>query len=148
MLYYSNLCFDFIALVYQLEIEITIRKWISEKYLSFINWKMFCFSWIISWWKEMLHENFCTFCKISYFLSKVLYMSYDKFLLAVESCDLSQADKSIIRVSSFPNWVMSSGTSFSVSHAWGLNFLQNEFCQSSHIYLSPENCLQSFRGLP
>ena len=35
-----------------------------------------------------------------YFL--VLYMSFDKFLLAVESRDLSQADKSIIRVSSFP----------------------------------------------
>ena len=32
----------------------------------------------------------------------VLYMSFDKFLLAVESRDLSQADKSIIRVSSFP----------------------------------------------
>ena len=34
-------------------------------------------------------------------LAKVLYMSFDKFLLAVESRDLSQADKSIIRVSSF-----------------------------------------------
>ena len=45
----------------------------------------------------------------------VLYMSFDEFLLAVESRDLSQADKSIIRVSSFPNWIMSSGTSFSVS---------------------------------
>ena len=33
---------------------------------------------------------------------EVLYMSFDKFLLAVESRDLSQADKSIIRVSSFP----------------------------------------------
>ena len=32
----------------------------------------------------------------------VLYMSFEKFLLAVESRDLSQADKSIIRVSSFP----------------------------------------------
>ena len=32
----------------------------------------------------------------------VLYMSFDKFLLAVESCDLSQADKNDIRVSSFP----------------------------------------------
>jgi hypothetical protein len=31
----------------------------------------------------------------------VLYMSFDKFLLAVESRDLSQADKIIIRVSSF-----------------------------------------------
>ena len=34
----------------------------------------------------------------------VLYMSFDKFLLAVESRDLSQADKSIIRVSSFPSF--------------------------------------------
>ena len=38
-----------------------------------------------------------------YFSTKVLYMSFDKVLLAVESLDLSQADKSIIRVSSFPN---------------------------------------------
>ena len=34
-------------------------------------------------------------------VSEVLYMSFDKFLLAVESHDLSQADKSITRVSSF-----------------------------------------------
>ena len=33
---------------------------------------------------------------------KVLCMSFDKFLLAVESRDLSQADKSNTRVSSFP----------------------------------------------
>ena len=45
----------------------------------------------------------------------VLYMFFDRFLLAVESRDLSQADKSIIWVSSFPSWVMSSRTSFSVS---------------------------------
>ena len=45
----------------------------------------------------------------------VLYMSFDKFLLAVESRDLSQADKGIIRVSSFPKLVMGSKTSFSVS---------------------------------
>ena len=32
----------------------------------------------------------------------VLYMSFDKFLLAVESRDLSQTDMNIIRVSSFP----------------------------------------------
>ena len=31
-------------------------------------------------------------------------MSLDRFLLAVESRDLSQADKSIIRVSSFPSF--------------------------------------------
>ena len=29
-------------------------------------------------------------------------MSFDRFLLAVESRDISQADKSLIRVSSFP----------------------------------------------
>ena len=34
--------------------------------------------------------------------SRVLYMSFDRFLLAVESRDLSQVDKSIKRVSSFP----------------------------------------------
>ena len=34
---------------------------------------------------------------------RVLYISFDKFLLAVEIRDLSQADKSIIRVSSFLN---------------------------------------------
>ena len=34
-------------------------------------------------------------------LTLVLYMSFDRFLLVVESRDLSQADKSIIRLSSF-----------------------------------------------
>ena len=31
----------------------------------------------------------------------LLHMCFDRFLLAVESRDLSQADKSVIRVSSF-----------------------------------------------
>ena len=35
---------------------------------------------------------------------KVLYMSFDRFLLAFESRDLSQADKSITTVSSFPSF--------------------------------------------
>ena len=34
-------------------------------------------------------------------LKKALNMSFDRFLVAVESCDLSQADRSMIRVSSF-----------------------------------------------
>ena len=34
--------------------------------------------------------------------AKVLYMSFDKFILAFESRGLSQADKSMIRLSSFP----------------------------------------------
>ena len=41
--------------------------------------------------------------RLKIWMNKVLYMSSDKFLLAVESRDLSQADKSNIRVSSFPN---------------------------------------------
>jgi hypothetical protein len=42
-------------------------------------------------------------------------MSFDRFLLAVESRDLSQADKIIIRVSPFPNQLLGGRTSFSVS---------------------------------
>ena len=42
----------------------------------------------------------CTSC-FRICISKVIYMSFDRFLLAVESRDLSQADKSIIRVPSF-----------------------------------------------
>ena len=34
----------------------------------------------------------------------VLYMSFDRFLLAFESRDLTQADKSIIRMSFFPSF--------------------------------------------
>jgi hypothetical protein len=37
-------------------------------------------------------------------------MSFDKFILAVESRDLSQADKSIIRVSSFPKLFLNDKT--------------------------------------
>ena len=35
---------------------------------------------------------------------RVLYMSFEKFLLAVESGDLSQADKSIVRVVKLSDW--------------------------------------------
>ena len=41
-------------------------------------------------------------CRKKNMVTKVLYMSFDRFLLAVESRDLSQADKILIRVSSFP----------------------------------------------
>ena len=46
----------------------------------------------------------CSYIKLDFIAksTQVLYMSFDKLLLAVESRDLSQADKSIIRVSSFP----------------------------------------------
>ena len=65
-------------------------------------------------------------------------MSFDKFLLAVESRDLSQADKSIIRVSSFPAEWWVAKLLFPSLNDWGLNFLQNECSQSSQIYLPPE----------
>ena len=42
----------------------------------------------------------CVFLQI-----KVLYMSFDRFLLAFESSDLSQAEKSIIWVFSFPQLI-------------------------------------------
>ena len=44
--------------------------------------------------------NSSTELTVSTNVSMVLYMSFDKFLLAVESRDLSQADNSIIRVPS------------------------------------------------
>ena len=61
-------------------------------------------------------------------------MSFDKFLLAVESRDLSQADKSIISVSSFPKaeWWVAELFFLSLNN-WGMNFFQNECSQSSQI---------------
>ena len=45
---------------------------------------------------EWLFQNLAHFRASSEFeLSRVLYMSFDRFLLAVESRDLSQADKSV-----------------------------------------------------
>ena len=74
----------------------------------------------------------CVFTFFNSFRNWVLYMSFDKFLLAVESRDLSQADNSIIRVSSFPSWVMGSRTFFlsqqlnpEHSAKWMLSILSN-----------------------
>ena len=79
--------------------------------------------------------------------TKLLHMCFDRFLLAFESRDLSQADKSIKGVFSVPNWVMSSKTSFFVYQAWGLNFWKTKFCQSSQIYLSPKKNWENFLSL-
>ena len=51
-----------------------------------------CLEYLIDIWKQIL------------LTIKVLYMSFDRFLLAFESRDLTQADKSIIRMSSFPSF--------------------------------------------
>ena len=55
----------------------------------------------------MLEKNTQYYRKLNFslrnvFLARVLYMSFDWFLLALESRDLSQADKILIRVSFFP----------------------------------------------
>ena len=50
---------------------------------------------------EFLHEKIISAFLV---LSKLLHMCFDRVLLDVESRDLSQADKSIIRVSSFPSF--------------------------------------------
>ena len=71
---------------------------------------------LISTWYNSLFATF-------YSLYKVLYMSFDKFLLSVESRDPSQADLSIIW---FPK------NKWSVNN-WRLNFLQNECSQFSQI---------------
>ena len=47
-------------------------------------------------WSPMLYSKFDHLGRV-----KVLVQTFDRFLLAVESRDLSQADKSIIIVSSF-----------------------------------------------
>ena len=55
-------------------------------------------------------------------ITKAHHMCFDRFLLAFESRDLSQADKSIIRVSSFPSLVIRGRTFFSVSQQLMLKF--------------------------
>ena len=58
-------------------------------------------------------------------------MSFDKFLLAVESRYLSQAYKSIILVSSFPCWVMGSRTlNYTKKTIWHLAIWQNWYFSS------------------
>jgi hypothetical protein len=70
------------------------------------NWVNFQFSIMKKLW-DLVKENLVNIQGSYAILSAipktwVLYMSFDKFLLAIESRDLSQADKSIISVSSFP----------------------------------------------
>ena len=68
-----------------------------------------------------------------FFSNNGLYMSFDRFLLAFESRDLSQADKYYMSVF-FPKveWWVAELLFLSLNN-WSLNFLQNEFSQSSQI---------------
>ena len=59
---------------------------------------------------------------------KVLYMSFDKFLLAVESRDLSQADKSIKECLLSQRQVMDGRTSFHVFPQ-----VRPEFCKMNGL---------------
>ena len=77
--------------------------------------KLFCSSCTYEVSSDFFSTLAKLWAKLLPFVYEVLYVSFDKFLLAVESRDLSQADKSIIRVSFFPKLRMSSRTSFSAS---------------------------------
>ena len=79
-------------------------------------------------------------------LSLVLYMSFDKFLLAVESRDLSQADKSIIWLSSVTSWVMGSrNLNYTKKTIWHLAIWQNWcFWQFHHSKEKINICLSFF----
>ena len=72
-------------------------------------------------------------------------MYFDKFLLAVESCDLISSWKNYYKSVFFPKyewWVAE--LLFLSLYNWGLNFLQNECSKSSQIYLSPEKQRKMF----
>ena len=70
-----------------------------------------------------------------------LYMSFDKFLLAVVPRDPSQADKSIIWVSSFPSCVMGSRT---LNYTYLALVLEIEI---DHVTQQPkETCQRTCRG--
>ena len=57
---------------------------------------MFCFICDKIYWNLTEYTNCDSFhFELSWLLSKVLYMSFDSFLLAVELLDLSQADKNL-----------------------------------------------------
>ena len=78
-------------------------------------------------------------------------MSFDKFLLAVESRDPSQADKSIIRVSSFPKRFLNGKIYSSATHdtALGKKTLLYYSCQLEidHVTQQPkETCQRTCRG--
>ena len=55
--------------------------------------------WTSLIWLYLFAVYIVTHKMLNYQLSQVLYMSFDRFLLTVESRDLSQDDKSIITLS-------------------------------------------------
>ena len=96
------------------------------------KWSQSLFKFVFGYSHDLRERFWTQTIEVNHTSTKtmVLYMSFDKFLLAVESRDLSQADKSIIRMSSFPNWVIDSRTSFSFSQQlrpakWMLSILSD-----------------------
>ena len=85
-------------------------------------------------------------------------MSFDRFLLAVESRDLSQADKSMIKLtktSIFPNCQVPNSfffgitVNFIIQKAFGKKTLLKYFCQLEidHVTQQPkETCQGTCRG--
>ena len=82
---------------------------------------------------------------------RVFYMSFDRFLLAVESRDLSQADKRIIRVSSFSilqnfNFWMIKFTVITKKTTWHLAIWQNWCFGQFYLQDWKVNTFLSFSG--
>ena len=93
---------------------------------TFLGWGQFlrCFGEALldfAYYVKSLGSSTCALTGFFWLLSHVIYLKLTK-----------------VRMFSFPNWVISSKSSFSFSQAWDLNFLKTKFCQSSQIYLSPE----------
>ena len=82
-------------------------------------------------WKEgrLLDKKRGNYVLQSTHLLILLHMCFDRFLLAVESRDLSQADKSITRASSFPSFKF-----------WMINY---SYTQKSYLALW-QNCFGQF----
>ena len=92
-----------------------------------------------NWTQKLSHAFSIIWC-----LTKVLYMSFDRFLWLLSpviylkltrvlyECLLSQAE-----------WWVAELLFLSLNN-WGLNFLQNKCSQSSQIYLSPEKLRKVF----
>ena len=94
-------------------------------------------TWSISSWQEYNKSVFfVNFTKIkikSFECPKLLYMCFDRFILAFDSRDLSQADKSITRVYYFPSfnfWMINysyTQKSYLAKLFW--SFYHSKFCK-------------------
>ena len=101
---------------------VSLMRWLRENIKHKIRVLLTCFG-VLPWarlsrWSNrgtchrIIHNHVNTLLE---FATGVLYMSFGRFLLAVESRDLPQADKILIRVSSFPNLEIDRVNYFSIN---------------------------------